>query len=436
MILPSALTLRLCALWAVAAVAVSIWPDGLDFWIVASLAFGLALGYDLLSLRFSRMPIEGQRQVPGSLPVGVFHEVRLRLNSTGRKLERLEVYDHHPSGCDRRDLPQSVTIPPGGWAELRYGYCPLGRGNAEFGRIELRRASPLRLWQQRAFCGAPQMLRVYPNFATLTKYALLAIDNRLSQIGVLKRRRRGEGLEFHQLREYRQGDALRQVDWKASARISKLISREYQDERDQQIFFVLDCGRRMAAKDGPLSHFDHVLNAVLLLAYVAIRQGDAVGLTTTGGPPRFLAPRKSAACVNLILNTVYDLEASGKTTDYYSAAVSVMLRLRKRALVVFISNLRDEDDDTVQPALRLLSRRHLVLFANLREHILGDALAAPVTSFDDAVTLAAAADFWRARSAALKRIERCGAITLDAEPGKLPILLVNRYLDIKSGGVL
>ena len=95
---------------------------------------------------------------------------------------------------------------------------------------------------------------------------------------MLQRRRRGEGLEFHQLREYREGDSQRQIDWKATSRSGQLISREYQDERDQQIMLLIDCGRRMRAQDDELSHFDHVLNAALLLAYVGLRQGDAVGL--------------------------------------------------------------------------------------------------------------------------------------------------------------
>jgi uncharacterized protein (DUF58 family) len=277
---------------------------------------------------------------------------------------------------------------------------------------------------------------VFPNFAAVASYALLAIDNRLSQIGILQRRRRGEGLEFHQLREYRRGDSLRQVDWKATARSGKLISREYQDERDQQIFFLIDCGRRMNAQDDALSHFDHTLNAVLLLTYVAVRQGDAVGLLTMGGTPRFLAPRKSAGALNAVLNTVFDLQPTLRPTDYYRAALELMQRLRKRALVVIVSNLRDEDAATLNPALALLRSRHLVLFANLRERVIADTLARPVFELDDALAVSATADFLRAREAALRRVEARGGLTLDVEPERLAVALVNRYLDVKRGGRL
>ena len=231
---------------------------------------------------------------------------------------------------------------------------PVRRGDFRFGGIELRLASPLGLWEATRYVGAENPVRVYPNFRAIARYTLLATDNRLSQIGILQARRRGEGLEFHQLREYRQGDSLRSIDWKATSRTARLIAREYQDERDQRILLLIDCGRRMGAKDGELSHFDHVLNAALLLAHVGLRQGDAVGVLAMSGEPRYLAPRKSVATIHAILNRVYDLEPTPLTSDYEAAAQDVMRRLTRRSLVVLLTNLRDEDDDAILPALKLL----------------------------------------------------------------------------------
>jgi uncharacterized protein (DUF58 family) len=122
----------------------------------------------------------------------------------------------------------------------------------------------------------------------VTRYTLFATDHRLSQIGVLRRRRRGAGLEFQNLREYREGDAQRQVDWKASSRMGRLISREYQDERDQQIVLLLDCGRRMAARDGALSHLDHVLNSACAGLCRVAPGPMPVGLATLAGAPRWV----------------------------------------------------------------------------------------------------------------------------------------------------
>jgi uncharacterized protein (DUF58 family) len=433
--IPTARLLLLAALLTAAGLAVTVHPEARPLWpFVAAILVATAAGDAFMAWRAVRPTVA--RTLPGSLPLGVRHEVALRIDNPSAATLAAEVYDHHAPQVEVEGLPITVSVPPGEWAEVHYAVTPVERGEAAFGRTSVRVASPLGLWQRRVDAGVPQSVRVYPNFAALTRFAVLAVDNRLSQIGVLQRRRRGEGLDFQQLREYREGDVERQIDWKATARSGRLVSREYQDERDQTILLLVDCGRRMVAKDGPLAHFDHVLNAALLLAYVALRQGDAVGLLTMSGPQRWLAPRKSPATVNLLLNSVYDLQPSASTTDYHAAATEVIKRMRKRALVVVLSNMRDEDDDTLGPALGLLKSHHLVLFASLRETILSRALAARVDSFDRAVTHAATADYLARRELAFRRIERGGALAVDVEPDELPIALVNRYLDIKRAGRL
>jgi uncharacterized protein (DUF58 family) len=381
-------------------------------------------------------PLTAERATPGSLALGVWHTVRLRVWNGAGAPRSADVFDHHPPECEVRGLPQSLTVAAHAWAEVEYEIKPVRRGDLTFGAIELRVGSPLGLWQRTRREGHAASARVYPNFAALTKYAILATDQRLSRMGVLQRQRRGEGLEFHQLREYREGDTQRQVDWKATSRSGKLISREYQDERDQNIVFLIDCGRRMAARDDELTHFDHVLNAVLLLAYVSLRQGDAAGFLTMSGPARYMAPRKSAATVNAILNQLYDLQPTLLTSDYYAAAVDLMLRVRKRSLVVIVSNLRDEDEDTLGPALRLLGKCHLVLFASLRETILTRAMKTRVDTHERALTYAATAEYLHGRELSHARLARHGAHFLDVEPAELPIALVNRYLDIKRARLL
>jgi uncharacterized protein (DUF58 family) len=433
--IPTPRLLWLAALLTAAGLAVTVYRELQPMWpFLAAILAVAAAGDALLVLRGARPA--ATRDVPGSLPLGVRHDVALRIENAGAGALTVEVYDHHPPHATVEGLPRTVTLPAGGWAEVRYALTPVERGEAPFGPTSLHIASPLGLWQRRVEAGQPQTVRVYPNFAALTRFAIMAVDHRLSQIGVLQRRRRGEGLDFHQLREYREGDVQRQIDWKATARAGRLVSREYQDERDQTILLLVDAGRRMGAKDGDLAHFDHVLNAALLLAYVALRQGDAVGLLTMSGTQRWLAPRKAPSTVNLLLNHVYDLQPSTATTDYHAAATEVVKRMRKRALVVVLSNMRDEDDDTLGPALSLLQSRHLVLFASLREAILSRALAARVDTFDRAVTHAATADYLARRELAFRRIERGGAVAVDVEPDELPIALVNRYLDIKRAGRL
>lgn len=435
MILPATRLLWLLVALAAAAVVVSLYPDFLPYWTALGGVLLLLAAIDAVAgMRIPAPTVV--RQVPGSLALGVQVEVRLRVRNLSALRLRCEVHDHHPASVECEGLPRPLALAPQEWGELSYLVRPVARGEAQFLAAELRIFSPLGLWQVKRLSGTPSQVRVYPNFRALARYTLLATDNRLSQIGVLQVRRRGEGTEFHQLREYRQGDSQRAIDWKATARTARLIAREYEDEKDQRVLLVVDCGRRMASKDGDLSHFDHTLNSALLLAHVAARQGDAVGMLTMGGVSRYCEPRKSLAAVHALMNRAYDIEPTLAVPDYQQAATDVMRHLRRRALVILLTNLRDEDDDGLMPALQLLRTRHLVVLASLREAIIVRALTARVDSFDRAVTHAAAADYLAARERVFRRIGAAGVIALDVEPERLPIALVNRYLELKRGGRL
>ena len=433
--IPSTRLLWAILVLAAIGVAVSIFPEFQLPWLIGGAAFlVLALLDAFAGLRLAAPAVV--RQVPGSLALGVRSEVRLRVANAANLRVRLDLHDHHPATFEADGLPRRVDLERAQWSEVTYHVKPVARGETAFGAAELRLHSPLGLWLVKRLAGKPSAVRVYPNFRALAKYTLLATDNRLSQIGVLQVRRRGEGMEFHQLREYRQGDAQRAIDWKATSRTQRLIAREYEEEKDQRVLLVIDCGRRMASKDDELSHFDHALNAALLLAHVALRQGDAVGMMTMAGVDRYSEPRKSVAAVNAILNRVYDIEPTLAVPDYHLAARDVMSQVRRRSLVIVLTNLRDEDDETLLPALKLLRTRHLVVLASLREAIISRALSARVDSFDRAVTHAAAADYLATRERAFRRIVAAGAVCLDVEPERLAISLVNRYLELKREGRL
>jgi uncharacterized protein (DUF58 family) len=425
--------------WALLAVLASVFPPLMTAWVGSGVALLLILLVDAIAIsRIATPTIE--RRASESMALAQRCDIALRVHNpaslrAARAIEA-ELFDEHPDDAEVGGLPARVVVAPEGWTEASYAFRPLRRGHQRFGSVQLLLCSPWRLWRQFRTAGEAMNVRVYPNFAAVTKYALLATDHRLSQLGIRQARRRGEGLEFHQLREYRSGDNLRQIDWKATSRQHKLVSREYQDERDQQVFFVIDCGRRMAACDGEVSHFDMCLNAVLLLAYVALRQGDAVGLITFSGEPRFLPPRKGMSTLNLLLDTVFDLQPTLQTADYLRAATVVAERLRKRSLVVLVTNLRDEDGEELMVAQELLRRQHLLLLANMQETSLQAMLQRQIDSMDDALAVAAAHHYMGERRRAHAAARARGALSLDVTPNAFSAELVNRYLAIKRNALL
>lgn len=378
-----------------------------------------------------------QRRLSGSLALGRWAEVQVSVQHDYRQPLTIELFDHVPDGLVFEQLPHALELQPGQISQFSYRLRPLRRGHFSFLQCEVNVPGHLGLWSARRYLHVIDSTRVYPDFAHLYGAQLLAVDSWINQLGVRQRQRRGQGLEFHQLREFREGDSLRQIDWKATARQRTPIAREYQDERDQQIVFLLDCGRRMRSQDGDLSHFDHALNACLLLSYVALRQGDAVGLCTLASEQRrYLAPVKGQSQLSQLLNGVYDLECSQRPADYSQAVRELLVRQKRRALIVLITNLRDEDDEELLAAAKQLGRQHRVLVASLREDVLDTLRQTSVQTHDEALAYCAAVDFLNARAGLHERLSAHGIPVLDVRPGELGPQLVSRYLSWKKAGAL
>lgn len=396
------------------------------------------LGFSLRAWR--RHQLQLQRRLPPALALGVPRALQLTLNNPGPLRWQVEVFDHPDASVQLQGLPLQASVGPGQQAALSYEATPTQRGQVSWQSAAVRVRSRGGAWDLGLRLGPQQSLRVLPNFAAVSRYAWLAGDRRLSEIGIKTYTQRGSGTDFKELTDYTPGDPVRHIDWRATLRQGRPIVRQFQDERDQRVLFVLDCGRRMRADDDAgSSHFDQALNALMLLAYVALKEGDEVGALTFGTPPggqRHFAPRKGAATLAALTARLHDLQASPRHSDYLAMATEVMRLQPKRALVVVLTNFRDEDTDELQPALKLLRSRHLVLLASLRETVLRALAEQPLQAEGAAVAAAGAHLFEQARRDAFKRLAARDALLVDTEPAQLAPALVNRYHAIKRAGLL
>ncbi|MDI4632947.1 DUF58 domain-containing protein [Pelomonas sp. V22] len=397
------------------------------------------------SLRlWKRGGLQVLRRLPAAFAIGASTELKLDLVNPGLLTWRLQVFDELDPLFDFEGLPRTLTIAGQSRSRVTFRVTARQRGIAELGRTQLLWQSRAGFFEVRETQGEVQALRVYPNFAALARYAWLSGDRRLAQIGIKNFVQRGQGTDFRQLAEYQRGDPLRHLDVKASLRQRKPVVREYQDERDQCVMFLLDCGRRMRADEqsadaGTNSHFDDALDALMLLAYVALTEGDEVGAMTFGCAEharRDCAPRKGMGTLNVLMNKMHDLQPGGEHSDYLAAAEALSKRLRRRSLVIMLTNFRDEDAPELQPALRLLRRRHLVLLASLRETALGRLLDLRLDNAEDAVTVANAHLMLQARHDAFARVVDHDRLSIDVEPQALAATLVNRYHQVKRAGLL
>ena len=383
------------------------------------------------------------RRLPAAFAIGVKRPLHISIETVGADVWRCRLYDHADSSLLTDGLPMALTLSGGKRIDTTYTVIPTRRGEVTFAPTDVRVRSRWGLCELLERLGTNEMRRVYPDFAQVARYAWLAGDRRLQEIGIKTYQQRGEGTDFKQLTEYRTGDAVRHIDWRATLRIGKPIVREFQDERDQCVMLLVDCGRRMRAdeRQGAIgtTHFDQVLNAVMLLAYVALKQGDAVGAMTFGTPAgqgRSFAPRKGAQALNALMGALYGVQPTPTHSDYLAAAQDLLRQQRKRALIVVITNFRDEDSTELSHALRLLRSRHLVLIASLRERVVGELIAQPLVTGEAAIDVASAHMYEQSRRDAFKRLAARDALMVDAEPDRLGVALVNRYNAMKRAGVI
>jgi len=392
---------------------------------------------------WNRAPLHTVRTLPDALALGVPRVMQLTLANEGSTAWSLDLFDEVDPRLAFDALPQALQVPAGHRLDLRYTVTPLQRGPVQLGATQLRLRSLGGSFEWLTSIGTPQRLHVYPNFAAVARYAWLAGDRRLAQIGIKSYPQRGMGTDFKQLSDYRPGDPVRHIDWKATLRQRKPIVREFQDERDQCVVFLLDCGRRMRADEGVASaegsHFDQALNALMLLSYVALKEGDEVGALTFGhaaGQQRRFAPRKGTATLNALMGCLYDIQPSATHSDYLGAAQDLLRAQHKRALVIVLTNFRDEDASELAPALKLLRTRHLVMVASLRERVLRQLGEQAITDDRRAVEVAGAHLFSQAREDAFRRVTGHDALSIDVEPDALAVALVNRYHAVKHSGLL
>ncbi len=382
-----------------------------------------------------RPRLEATRSLEPHLALGVRQRVGIKIINHEPHRLQLWLTDFPPTQLHLEGLPVKLEIDPGAFAQVRYSITPQQRGLAEFGQLCCRVTSGWGLWEKNFYFGEAQQSKIYPNYKPLFRSSFIGSDQLYTDLGLQLRQRRGEGTDFHQLRDFRVGDSLRQIDWRATARFNKPISREYQEERDQQVVFLLDCGRRMRAKDGEISHFDHALNALLISAFVALRQGDSVGLLSFAGQSRWVAPIKGRFQISHLLDQIYDLDSSAAASDYLDVARQLMTRQSRRSLIILISSLEPQDSDDLVNAARLLSQHHLVMVASMRQQVLTDTLAAEVVSIDDALKYCGVTHHLQDQAAMYTQLRSDNVIVADTAPAHMHSTLINEYMALKRSGI-
>ena len=371
--------------------------------------------------------------------IGEPFAVELIFENQGKVARHLRIRDDVPDpfGAEPAEFP--TTIGRRGRVALRYTATPRRRGTYVFERVDARVASRLGWWNWSVTWPVRSVVKIYPDIRQIGRYTLLARRDRLNSLGIRRSRRLGTDNEFERLRDYAEGDEPRHLDWKATARRQKLTVRAHQSNQSQRIIFLIDCGRLMGGDVGDgLSPLDHAFNAMLLLAHVALLQGDQVGLLAYSDRLRaYVPPSGGAKRINRLVHAVHDIFPEVVEPRHDRAFMELERRCRKRSLVILMTDVFDEiNARQVGDHLANVVGRHLPLGVFLRNRdLFGVADAAP--DFGPGLysgAVAASILNWRERVIADLRLR--GAMTIDAFPDELTAPLINQYLQIKARHLL
>ncbi len=397
------------------------------------LGFAAVLALALIDLLRLAQPValEVQRRIRRSLPLNVWSPLGLTIANTGRRPFSAHCADHWPQEVTLEPKDFFLRLKPGEKADITCRIRPGQRGKYDLPGLDTLVHSPWGLWRRSGLLSCPDQVRVLPNFRELHRFTLLAANAQLGLMGIKQIAKQGDGQEFQELREYYPGDSLRQIDWKATARRQQLISREYQDERDQHIVLVLDCGRRMRHLETGGSQFDQALNSALLLAHVAARQGDSVGLLACAEQYTWYPPAKKKNAARSLLLASTQLFSQTVAMDYHQLARELATRLKRRSLVILLTNTRAEEHDTLTVLVRQLRSRHLLVIADLLEEEVSAALERPIHTPQEAWRYQALLAYMAERRRFALILARLGCYALNLTARELPAALVNTYLEIK-----
>ncbi|GIX00677.1 MAG: membrane protein [Pirellulaceae bacterium] len=410
------------------------------WWVILALTgalFGLVAAIDLVSL--ARLGgLEVQRVMSRIASLGAAHPVHLIVANHGRWTFRGHVAEDAPLGIQVAPARHQLVLPPHSRTELRFTLYPRRRGAFQLEYIYLANRSRLGLWQQLHRLPCPSALHVYPDIKQLGEYALLARTNRLSQIGVKRTRRIGQDNNFERLRDYQRDDTYKHIDWRSTARRQKLTVRQFQTDQSQRVVFLLDCGRMMTNEYEGLSLLDYALNATLMLSYVALEQGDSVGmLCFSDRVHTYVPPSGGRRHMNRLLHAGFNQFPQLVQSRYDEAFLYLSRHCRRRSLVVLLTNVIDQvNADQIHDYMGHLIGCHLPLTVLLRDHRLFEAADHPLPDDDVLYRSAAAARLLLWRHSVIRRMAATGALTLDVFPEQMTSSLVNRYLEIKARHLL
>lgn len=389
---------------------------------------------DFSWLFFNRQKLEIQRKLPVRLSLGDDNPVLVSIRSDFPMKISFEVIEELPLQFQKRDFLVKGQLLPGESYQLDYLLKPLTRGEYNFGYTNVYVSSILGFIQQRIKGSEQETVAVYPSFLSMRKLELMAISNRLEDVGVKRIRKVGLHSEFDQIREYVPGDDSRTLNWKATARRATLMVNQYQDERSQQVISLIDMGRVMEMPFNGMSLLDYAINASLIISNTAMFKHDRAGLITFSDQIHSLVPPdRKGGHLQRILEVLYKQETDFNESSYEKLYATVSFKIRQRSLLILYTNFEGIPSMRRQlPYLKKLASKHLLLVVFFENTEVQQLAGERSRSLEEAYVHNIARKFVHDKKLMVREMKRAGIMDLLTPPESLSVNLINKYLEIKA----
>lgn len=406
-------------------------------WIITITISVLFLSDLVLLYRFKH-PIKVRRLLPDKFSNSDENPVPITITNFYPFKTNIAVIDELPVQFQKRDFNYEMHLKAGEVHDFSYNVRPVERGEYTFGFLNLYASSALRIVKRKFKFQNAQMVAVYPSFIQMQKYDFLAMSNNLTQFGLKKIRRIGNTSEFEQIKDYVQGDDFRTVNWKATAKRGELMVNQYQDEKSQPIYSIIDTGRVMKMPFNGLKLLDYAINSTLAFSNVALKKHDKVGmLTFSKTVDSFLPATQKLTYLNTILERLYNINTQFTDSDFSLLYAQLKRKVTHRSLLMLYTNFEHISALKRQlPYLQAISKKHLLVVVIFENTELDALIARDAESLQAIYHKTIAEKFSYEKRLMVKELQKHGIQSILTAPEKLSVNTINKYLEIKARGLL
>ncbi len=400
--------------------------------------FILAVVFDIFVLYRNKIGIQAYRILPEKLSNGDENPIEIKVINRYQFKVSLKIIDELPVQWQIRNFKIEAILNPSEEKTFTYQVRPTVRGEYHFGNLNVFTSSVLGLVARKQLFAAEGMVPNYPSFLQLKKYDFIAFSNKLKLFGLKKIRRIGHTMEFEQIKDYNIGDDIRNINWKATAKRNNLMVNQFQDEKSQPVYSVIDKGRVMKMPFNNLSLLDYAINSTLVISNIVLKKHDKAGMFTFSRKvsDRVIAQRRNAQ-MHLILETLYNIETDFSESDFSRLYVDVKQHIKQRSLLLLYTNFETMDALHRQlPYLQAINKTHLLVVIFFENTELKSFLNKEAKTTHQIFEKTIAEKFIYEKKLIVNELHKYGIQSILTSPENLTVNTINKYLEIKARGMI